>query len=367
MKRSVSKPSTSTGKRASMIPTKNRLAIKQYIKDKPTKWGIKSFLLCESQTGYIDNAEIYIGAAPIVATELGAVGNTVARLLISCEKEKKAHIIVMDRYYNSVTLARYMLNELQTGLVGTLQQNRKFFPLSLKKVDKLARGESRYRCQGSITCMVWQDRRPITFISNFHDPKQIGVANRRNKDGTLDEVPMPQLVQDYNRHMGGCDKNYQMTRLHRSRRHYRWPRRLFIKFFMWACYNSFVIYVSKLEAADKKPMFYTRYIQKLCIDLIGNYRSTAIRRGQMVPCPQRHTPGNHWPEIPEATASNHVCTVCLEKHLQYNRAHLGVAYKDNPHKKVKTNVRCSMCKKYLCVKHGSTCWEDYHSKAQYWR
>ena len=115
-----------------MIPTKNRLAIKQYIKDKPTKWGIKSFLLCESQTGYIVNAEIYTGAAPIVATELGAVGNTVARLLISREKEKKAHIIVMDRYYNSVTLARYMLNELQTGLVGTLQQNRTFFPLSLK-------------------------------------------------------------------------------------------------------------------------------------------------------------------------------------------------------------------------------------------
>ena len=136
---------------------------------------------------------------------------------------------------------------------------------------------------------------------------------------------------------------------------------------MWACYNSFVIYVSKLEAAEKKPMFYTRYIQNLCIDLIGNYRSTAIRRGQMVPCPQCHTPGNHWPEIPEATASKHVCTVCLEKHLQYNRAHPSVAYKYNPHKKVKSNDRCSMCKKYLCVKHGSTCWEDYHSNAQYWR
>ena len=39
-----------------MIPTKNRLAIKQYIKDKPIKWGIKSFLLCESETGYILHA-----------------------------------------------------------------------------------------------------------------------------------------------------------------------------------------------------------------------------------------------------------------------------------------------------------------------
>ena len=29
-----------------MIPTKNSLAIKQYIRDKPVRWGIKSFLLC---------------------------------------------------------------------------------------------------------------------------------------------------------------------------------------------------------------------------------------------------------------------------------------------------------------------------------
>ena len=32
-----------------MIPTKNRLAIKQYIRDKPVRWGIKSFLLCEAR------------------------------------------------------------------------------------------------------------------------------------------------------------------------------------------------------------------------------------------------------------------------------------------------------------------------------
>ena len=34
-----------------MIPTKNRLGIKQYIKSKPTKWGIKSFLLCDAYNG----------------------------------------------------------------------------------------------------------------------------------------------------------------------------------------------------------------------------------------------------------------------------------------------------------------------------
>ena len=77
--------------------------------------------------------------------------------------------------------------------------------------------------------------------------------------------------------------------------------------------------------------------------------------------------GNNLPEVPEAAPSNYVWTVCMEKHLQYNRVHPGVAYKDNSNKKVKSNGRCFLYKKYLYVKPGSTFWEDYHSKVQYWR
>ncbi|CAL1530365.1 unnamed protein product, partial [Lymnaea stagnalis] len=40
----------------------------------------------------------------------------------------------------------------------------------------------------------------------------------------------------------------------------------------------------------------------------------------------------------------------------------GVSYKDNPCKKVKSNIWCSLCKKYLCVKQGSSCWVNWHTK-----
>ena len=42
-----------------IIPTKNHLAIKQYIRDKTVKWCIKSFLLCEAKTGYILDADLH--------------------------------------------------------------------------------------------------------------------------------------------------------------------------------------------------------------------------------------------------------------------------------------------------------------------
>ena len=42
-----------------MIPFKDRLKFKQYMKDKPTKWGIKVFVLANSQTGYVERIQVY--------------------------------------------------------------------------------------------------------------------------------------------------------------------------------------------------------------------------------------------------------------------------------------------------------------------
>ena len=42
-----------------MIPTKNKISIKQFMKDKPIRLGIKTFQLCDSENGYIVNVEVY--------------------------------------------------------------------------------------------------------------------------------------------------------------------------------------------------------------------------------------------------------------------------------------------------------------------
>ena len=41
-----------------MVPFHGRLAFKQYIREKPIKWGIKVFILAESKTGYNYNFEV---------------------------------------------------------------------------------------------------------------------------------------------------------------------------------------------------------------------------------------------------------------------------------------------------------------------
>ena len=46
-----------------MIPFKGRISFRQYMKAKPTKWGIKVFVLSDSTNGYIYRFQIYTGKA----------------------------------------------------------------------------------------------------------------------------------------------------------------------------------------------------------------------------------------------------------------------------------------------------------------
>ena len=117
-----------------MIPMKNRLAIKKYIKDKPIKFGIKSFILCEGDTGYIVASEIHTGKSDLEVENLGVTGNVDLRLLKQGEASRKNPILVMDRYYNSVTLTKYLCQHEKTLTVGTAMTNRKQYPKDLCNV-----------------------------------------------------------------------------------------------------------------------------------------------------------------------------------------------------------------------------------------
>ena len=94
-------------------PTKNRLIIKQYISDKPVRWGIKIFLLCEAKTGFILDAEIYTDQVKDCHWPLlGSASSVVHRLVENSQVANKNHMLFMDRFYNSVTLFHLLKNEL---------------------------------------------------------------------------------------------------------------------------------------------------------------------------------------------------------------------------------------------------------------
>ncbi len=64
-----------------MIKFKGRLGFKQYMKDKPTKWGIKVFVLSDATNGYIYRLEIYTGKNETLDNATGLCSRVVLDLM----------------------------------------------------------------------------------------------------------------------------------------------------------------------------------------------------------------------------------------------------------------------------------------------
>ena len=109
------------------------------------------------------------------------------------------------------------------------------------------------------------------------------------------------------------------------------------------------------------------FIDELCLQLVGDYR-TAVRRedrAQQSDLLRLQGVGQHHPECSPAATGNNLCVVCCAKYNKYLKKHPATAYGNMPHKRRKTTFWCSTCHKYLCLRVGSTCWSDYHTKVQF--
>lgn len=104
--------------------TKNKTYLKNYLSNKPHKWGYKLYVLSDTM-GYVHNFEVYTGADEIFLPNepnLGAAGNTVMRL---CRilPDGKNYKLYFDNYYSSIPLAVYLYHR-GILVLGTINRNR---------------------------------------------------------------------------------------------------------------------------------------------------------------------------------------------------------------------------------------------------
>lgn len=112
-----------------MIPFKGRLGIKQYMKDKPVRFGIKVWVLADAVTAYCYNFDVYIGKnADVVKNNLGLSSKVVIEL--AKPLEMKGYQVYTDNFYTSPQLVDYLYGR-NTYLCGTVRTNRKGYPKDL--------------------------------------------------------------------------------------------------------------------------------------------------------------------------------------------------------------------------------------------
>ncbi|UYV81846.1 hypothetical protein LAZ67_20002683 [Cordylochernes scorpioides] len=107
-----------------IIPFIGRCSFKQYLPNKPAKYGIKSYVLCFSRTSYVVNIDIYAGKQPEGPYQISnSPNNVVERLVLPISGSKRN--ITTDNWYTSYPLAVALLNDHKLTLVGTLKNNKK--------------------------------------------------------------------------------------------------------------------------------------------------------------------------------------------------------------------------------------------------
>ena len=312
-----------------MIQFKGRLGFKQYMKAKPTKWGIKVFVLSDSTNGYVYRFQIYTGKNSALSSggDLGLSSKAVLSLLQGIED--KSHKLFMDNYH---TFPRLFLNlyDKKVPACGTARTYRKFYPQELVVKDsarRIERGWYDYRSSPPLLACVWKDKKLVNFLSTMH--KATGPASVLRtvvSEGqvTREEVSCPPLLPDYQAYMRGVDRGDQLIGYYNiGRRSKKWWKRVFGYLVEVAALNGYIIQRDGFPPAERKKHDYLEFRIALAEELIGSFtsRQHAVGRPRSLEHQQILRLDSTQSHLPIIDGPSRKCVVCNKVREVRNLTH----------------------------------------------
>ncbi len=335
-----------------MIKFKGRLGFKQYMKDKPTKWGIKVFVLSDATNGYIYRLEIYTGKNETLDNATGLCSRVVLDLMKGFDYS--GNTLYMDRYYSSPRLF-FTLGKIGIGCCGTVQNNRKEFPQVLKiSKSKKNKGKYDYRSNQTLTAMVWFDKRPLYMLSTIHKPTSSSPTTvlRTQVTGSRVAVDCPPCLPDYQKYMRGVDRGDQMIGYYNiGRRSKKWWKRVFTYIVECSILNAYVLFSCQNPRSKKLKFRFLEQRINLAKALIGSYTGCRKRgRTPQVDSERLNRSLDHFADRAERKGE---CVVCRSRHG----------------KRRDTMCVCTVCKVNLCSPLAGgerrQCFREYHTMTDY--
>ena len=150
----------------------SRSSMKQYIKNKPIKWGFKYCSRCDSQTGYVYQLELYQGWKEKGELNLGS---SVVLGLCQVLKDTYRHMF-FDNFFNSPTLIKELHDNELYGL-GTSHSDR-INMLLIKKSKEMKRGDYKCKFYNHIACIKWYDKSMMLLGSHLEELTSISTVQR---------------------------------------------------------------------------------------------------------------------------------------------------------------------------------------------
>lgn len=326
-----------------MVKFKGHNTMKQYIKNKPVKWGFKLWCRCDSETGYLYQFDIYTGKKMNPERGLGE------GIILQMTKNLggKGIQFYFDNFFNSPLLQTEML-EKKLLACGTVRSERKEMPKCLKSEKEMKRGDIDFAStDNGVSCVKWMDNRSVLIMSNYISPLDKVTVERRLK-GSNDKVKIncPKMINEYNKYMGGVDLmdqkkvTYEVDR----RSKIKYYLRLFFDLLDISVNNACIVYNQLLKNENTKPATSLEYRQMIARGLIGNY-TNRMRSLCNTPLSRKSNirPSSKPEHSMEKTNIRRRCVQCAKKKVE-NR----------------TNCICVICQVYLCFTNERNCFEQFH-------
>lgn len=349
----VYKPDKELALDESMIKYKGRLFFRQYMPAKPTKWGIKTFALCESNSGYALKLLIYTGKGTFVVapdSSLTITEQVVVKLTEGFHHQ--GHVLYTDNYYTSPNLYTELRHN-GIGACGTVRANRKNMPRDILAGQlHLVKGDLpvfRKSSNDDLVTSVMMDTKRVQFLSTVHNDLTTDKSIRAK--GTADghrTIEKPVMGADYNIHMNGVDIFDQKLGTygypHKSS---KWYMPVFHRVREVALVNGYILYKKATLNKNEKPVS-PRVFREMVIDgLLENWDMTGFVRAHQQPgdgkpgrLTERHFSGQY-------TDKKHRpdCIVCSDRRTPGWR-------------RVQTVYYCVQCQFPMC---STTCFRIYHT------
>lgn len=324
----------------SLMLFKGRLAFKQYIPSKRHRFGIKLFLLCDCETGYILDFIIYTGSnteIKIFNEDLKITGNIVYTLMEPYLNQ--GHTLFVDNWYTSPLLFD-RLHRDKTNACGTVKANRKHMP---PMKEKVAKGELVSYKTTNMLALKWVDKREVRMLTTLHsnNMKDSGKKTKQNVS-----ILKPECVLDYNCNMGAVDRTDMLLSTTESvRKSIKWYKKLFFHLLDLSLLNAHVLY--NITTGKNIPL--ADFQLSLVKEIIAEHHKIKPRASTSSKPDDAHSPlrliERHFPSMYEATEENKRppckrCVVCAKSKIRKE-----------------TRYTCVNCNVPLCV---VPCFERYH-------
>lgn len=345
--------------------TKARSYLKQYMPAKPHKWGYKLFVL-SGVSGFTYNFEIYTGSTmvdKILPEEpyLGASANVVIRLT-RCVEENIGHKVYFDNFYTTLPL---VVELAKKGIysVGTIRRNRLAnckLPTD-KDVKKESRGKS-FECFANIdnidVCsLCWKDNKLVNLLSTFVSAQPIEKIKRYDK--TLKqrvEIDCPNIIKQYNKHMGGVDLTDSLIGRYRIKMKSRkWYIRIFYHLIDITVVNSWILYKKVCLVREETPMSLCDFRINLGESLCKSGISLQKTRGRPSSSPSL--------EIKRKYINSHIPSFDVRKdEISHWPAYMDKRLRCKlPNCNGYTFTKCEKCNTALCFNKAKNCFKNFHN------